>query len=94
MSQNKPEERADAAELALEILVRAYAALAGTFEAAHPEEFMALGPTMRAFLAESLRNAEAKMEDGRLTPEAFLGAVTHIGTAIQRIETVRAGAAA
>ena len=94
MSDNTPEERADAAELALQILVRAYAALVGTFEAAHPEEFTALGPTMRMFLAESLRSAEARMEDGSLTPEAFLGAVTHIRIAMQSVETIRARAAA
>ena len=83
MTDTTLQDRAESAELAIDILARAYAALAGTFESAHPEEFTALRPTMRVFLAESLRGAEARIEDGRLTLAAFQGAITHIRRAMQ-----------
>ena len=86
MTDTTLQERAESAELALDILGRAYAALADTFESAHPEEFTALRPTMRVFLAESLRGAEARIEDGRLTLAAFEGAMTHIRRAMQGVE--------
>lgn len=86
MTDTTLRERAESAELALDILARAYAALAGTFEAAHPVEFAALRPTMRVFLAESLRAAEGRIEDRRLTLAAFQGAMTHLRRSLQSVE--------
>ena len=93
MTDTTFQERAESAELALDILARAYAALAGTFESAHPEEFTAFRPTMRVFLAESLRGAEARIEDGRLTLAAFHGALTHIRRAMESLEGAGADSA-
>ena len=79
---------AASAELAFEMVFLAYAALAKVYETAYPDEFEALGPTMRVFLAESFRMAEERLTDGRITPEAFMGAIRRVRTGLDAVESV------
>ena len=73
------------ADVALEVLVRAYHALAVVYELSSPGAYLALHGKMMPYLLDSFRQAEAARTDDPLTTEVFSAALERVRCALDDV---------
>ncbi|MGH1570802.1 hypothetical protein ACRAWG_09225 [Methylobacterium sp. P31] len=78
---------AHSADVALEVLVRAYHALAVVYELSSPGAYAALHGKMMPYLLDSFRHGEARAADDPDTAEMFSSALERVRCALDEVRS-------